>query len=124
MAEVRVLLVEPEESIAVALDSYFRSRDLVVDWVRSAGEAEARLLVGAYGVLITDLRLGTSRQPEGLALLAYARAQTPSTKAIVLTAYISPAQEQLARQGGADVVLRRPVTLNQLAQTILDLANH
>ncbi len=108
----------------MALASYFRSHDLVVDWVRSAGEAEALLLDGAYGVLITDLRLGASRQPEGLGLLAYAHEQTPSTKAIILTAYISPEQEQLARERGAHAVLRRPVTLSGLVQTVLDLASH
>jgi DNA-binding response OmpR family regulator len=117
----RILIVDDEESIVFAMKRYFTAGGFQVDSARELEEAEALLVNARYGALIADLRLTGVHGAEGLDIIGYAHQHSPWTRTILLTAYGSPELEAEARSRGADVVLRKPQALPDLAQVIVAL---
>jgi ActR/RegA family two-component response regulator len=72
-------------------------------------------------VIIQDLRLGTTRDPQGLDIVKLAHRRCPETRIIIFTAYGSAEIEGEAIRCGADVFLRKPKPLSQVAQVVKGL---
>ena len=114
----RLLIVDDEESICFSMSEYFSLHGFKVDTATEVEEAEKLLEVQQYKVIIQDLRLGTTRNSDGLEMIRMVRDQNPQAKIIVLTSYGSAEVEDEAKRCGADVFLRKPKPLSQVAQVV------
>ena len=117
----RLLVVDDEESICFSMSEYFSLHGFKVDTARDLEEAEELIETTAYEVVIQDLRLGMTRNPDGLDIIRRIQERNPSTRIIILTAYGSTEMEDEARRCGADAFLRKPKPLSQVAQVIQGL---
>ena len=117
----RLLIVDDEESICFSMSEYFSLHGFNVDTARETEEAEKLVESTEYRVIIQDLRLGTTRDPDGLNIIRLAHKRYPETRIIVLTAYGSTEMEDEARRCGADAFLRKPKPLSQVAQVVQGL---
>ena len=117
----RLLVIDDEESICFSMSEYFSLHGFKVDTARDLEEAEELIETTNYEVVIQDLRLGTTRDPDGLEMIKRIQEKNPATRIIVLTAYGSTDMEDEARRHGADAFLRKPKPLSQVAQVIQGL---
>ena len=119
----RVLVVEDEQSIRLAMCEYLEHRGFRVDCASSPAEADA-LLVGpaAYDVVIADLRLSPADAAGGLRLLRRVRERHPATRTVLLTAYGSPEVEAEARRLGVDALFAKSHRLEEVASLVRSLA--
>ena len=117
----RLLVVDDEESICFSMSEYFSLQGYKVDTARELDEAEKLIQTTDYRVVIQDLRLGTTRNPDGLDIIKQVHERNPLTRIIVLTAYGSAEMEDEARRRGADAFLRKPKPLSQVAQVVQGL---
>ena len=117
----RLLVVDDEESICFSMSEYFSLHGYRVDTARELEEAEKLIEATEYKAVIQDLRLTTTRNPDGLDIIRMIRSQNPQTRIIVLTAYGSSEMEDEARRCGADAFLRKPKPLSQVAQVVQGL---
>ena len=117
----RLLVVDDEESICFSMSEYFSLHGYKVDTARDLDEAEELIETTIYEVVIQDLRLGMTRNPDGLDVIRRIQERNPATRIIVLTAYGSAEMEDEARRCGADAFLRKPKPLSQVAQVIQGL---
>ena len=117
----RLLVVDDEASICFSMSEYFSLHGFKVDTATEIDEAEKLVESTEYRVIIQDLRLGTTRNPDGLNIIKMAHERNPQTRIIVLTAYGSTEMEDEARRFGADAFLRKPKPLSQVAQVVQGL---
>jgi len=117
----RLLVVDDEESICFSMSEYFSLHGYKVDTAREMDEAEKLIESTDYRVVIQDLRLGATRNPDGLDIIKRIHSRNPNTRIVVLTAYGSAEMEDEARRCGADAFLRKPKPLSQVAQVIQGL---
>jgi len=112
----RILIVDDEEPILLALREYFVPLQYEVDCARELEEAEALLSHVHYALLIADLRLSGSQGNEGLELIRFVRERSPWTRIVVLTGYGSAEIESEAVGRGVDAFLQKPMPLADLAE--------
>jgi DNA-binding NtrC family response regulator len=117
----RLLVVDDEESICFSMSEYFSHHGYKVETARDLDEAERLIESSDFKVIIQDLRLGATRNPDGLDLIRRAHQRNPDTRIIVLTAYGSAEMEDEARRQGASAFLRKPKPLSQVAQVVQGL---
>jgi DNA-binding NtrC family response regulator len=117
----RLLIIDDEESICFSMSEYFSLHGFKVDTARDFDEADKLIDTIEYRVVIQDLRLGTTRNPDGLEIIKHIHDRNPLTRIIVLTAYGSAEMEDEARRRGADAFLRKPKPLSQVAQVVQGL---
>lgn len=116
-----LLVVDDEESICFSMREYFSQHGYEVDTAREMEEAEGLIKDRDYKVIIQDLRLGPTRQPDGIEIIKLVHKRNPETRIVVLTSYGSPEAEAEARRAGADAFLRKPKPLSQVAQVVQGL---
>jgi DNA-binding NtrC family response regulator len=114
----RLLVVDDEKSICFALSEYFALQGFNVDTAGELGEAVELVNGTNYEVIIQDLRLGATRELDGLYIVKLAHERHPETRIIVLTAFGSAGIENEALRCGASAFLRKPRPLSQLAQVV------
>jgi len=119
--KARILVVDDEESILLAIREYFAPLRYEVDCARELEEAEALLSHIRYGLLIADMRLTGIHGNEGLELIRFVRERSPWTRIVVLTGYGSPEMESEALDRGVDAFLQKPVPLAELAEIVAAL---
>ncbi len=117
----RLLVVEDQPSIRLALCEYLEHQGFRVDGASSAAEAEAFLGRGADELVIADLRLSASDAAGGLRLLRRVREHRPSVRTVLLTAYGSPEVEAEARRVGVDALLAKSHGLEAVATRVQEL---
>ena len=113
-----LLVVDDEESICFSMSEYFTQHGFKVDTAREMEEAEGLIKETEYRVIIQDLRLGLTRQPDGIEIIKLVHKRNPDTRIVVLTSYGSPETEAEARRAGADAFLRKPKPLSHVAQVV------
>jgi DNA-binding NtrC family response regulator len=113
-----LLVVDDEESICFSMSEYFTQHGFKVDTAREMEEAEVLIKETEYRVIIQDLRLGLTRQPDGIEIIKLVHKRNPDTRIVVLTSYGSPETEAEARRAGADAFLRKPKPLSHVAQVV------
>jgi CheY-like chemotaxis protein len=119
----RLLVVDDEQSIRLAMCEYLEHRGYRVDCASSSAEAEALLLgPDAYHLVIADLRLSAADAAGGLRLLRRVRERHPSSRTVLLTAYGSREVEAEARRLGIDAVFAKSHGLEEVASLVQSLA--
>ncbi len=117
----RILLVDNEESILIAVKRYFVRLGFDVDCARELEEAEALATYIEYDLAIVDLSLREHGGTEGLEVLRFVHRYRPQTRTILLTAHGSPTIEREAVRRGCDAFIHKPKPLPELAQIARDL---
>jgi DNA-binding NtrC family response regulator len=115
-----MLIVDDEDRILFALQSYFTACGYGVDAAQSLSQAYELIKATRYAVVITDLRMGAD-QNAGLEVVKAVHDGSPSTRVVVLTAYGNAEVERAARTYGADAFLSKPIPLGEVATTIRGL---
>ena len=117
----RLLIVDDEEAIRFSMHEYFTHHGFSVETAEEVEQAERVIKAGKFEVIIQDLRLGTTKEPDGLTIIRLAHEYCPETRIVVLTAYGSNEVEIEAKASGADAFLRKPQPLSQVAQVVRGL---
>ena len=119
----RILVVEDEPSILLAITDYLGKLGYEVEGVSEMKTAERFLSENRYAAVISDLRLSGTGTNEGLELAQIVHQQFPATEMILLSAYGSPAVEEEARARGVAAFLHKPKPLAELAQIIYSVVS-
>ena len=114
-APVRVLVVDDEETIRLALGRFLRARGYEVHAVASGQDALEAITPGAYALMLCDVRMpGLS----GLDVVPQARALDPDLAIVMLSAVNDAPTARAALTQGAVDYLVKPVELAVLLQSV------
>jgi DNA-binding NtrC family response regulator len=102
----RVLLVEDEKAIRLALSGLLRRESYAVDQAETGSEALARLEAGEYDLVLTDLALGPG--PTGMDVLRRAKELQPETPVVMITAHGNEKIAVEAMKCGAEDYVPKP----------------
>jgi DNA-binding NtrC family response regulator len=102
----RVLVVEDERAIQLALAGLLRRLGHQVEQAHSAEEAIAKLSEGAYDLVVTDLALGGNAT--GMDVLQAAKAARRETAVVMITAHGSEKIAVEAMKAGAEDYVPKP----------------
>ena len=106
MSPGRVLVVEDEAGIRLALTSLLRREGYEVLQSKSGDEALARLEVEAFDFVLTDLALGSGAS--GLDVLRSCRERQPETPVVMITAHGNEKIAVEAMKLGAEDYVPKP----------------
>jgi len=107
----RILVVDDERAIGIAIQRLLGARGHEVDAVHSGKEALARLAEQAYHLVITDLSLlGVS----GMDVLRWVREHAPETAVVMITAFGSEKIAVEAMKLGAADYIPKPFDNDEL----------
>lgn len=110
-APISVLVVDDSPDILALLQGLLESRDHVVETAASGHAALALLEEHVYDLVVTDLKMGG---PDGLAVLAKAKATSPGTTVVIMTGYASLDTALEAIRGGAYDYITKPFGLDEI----------
>lgn len=114
----RILIVDDEAEIAVAVRDYMLNFGYGVTTAGELEEAKALLSVDRFDLVIADVLLTPLSGNEGLEIIAFIRERCPATKIVAFTSVTSEAVATEIRRLGADALLYKPVTLGRIADTV------
>ena len=102
----RILVVEDERAIQIALSGLLGRAGYDVDVAGSGDEALAKLDEGPFDLVLTDLALG--RGPSGMDVLRASKKQRPETVVVMITAHGSEKIAVEAMKAGAEDYVPKP----------------
>lgn len=117
----RILIVDDEELIVVAMRKYFEGLGYVVDAAHELEEAQALLAYRSYDLVIADLRLTGIGGVEGLQIVSDIHQRAAHTRVILLSAYGTPEIERESYNRGADAFLHKPKAMMEIASVAMNL---
>lgn len=117
----RILIIDDEQAILMALHTYLAGRGYVVDEAQDLETAESLVVANEYDAVLTDLRLTGRAGTEGLEIIRFVRENLPRARTILLTAYGSPAVEAEATALGVDLYVQKPIALSKLEALIREV---
>lgn len=120
----RILIVDDEELIVMAMRKYFQGLGYAVDAAHELEEAQALLANYTYDLVIADLRLTGIGGVEGLQIVADVHQRCPHTRVILLSAFGTPEIERESFNRGADVFLQKPKAMMEIATVARTLLEH
>ena len=107
----RLLIVDDEHGILVALKGLFRKEGYEVETAESGEEALAKVKAGLFHVIITDLSM---KGMSGLDLLRAVRQMDPGCAVLMITAYGTQRIAVEAMKAGAEDYLPKPFDNDEL----------
>jgi len=115
----RILVVEDEGTLRQNIVRYLSRAGHSACGVETGGAAIAELRARSFDIVITDLRLPDI---DGLAVLDHARASSPETATLIMTAYASvDSAVEALRRGAHDYVLK-PLSLADIGRKVQHMA--
>jgi len=117
----RILLVDDEELIVLAMRKYFEGLGYAVHSAHELEEAQALLANYQYDLVIADLRLTGIGGVEGLSIVSDVHQKCANTRVILLSAYGTPDVERDAYNRGVDAFLHKPKAMMEIAQVASSL---
>jgi DNA-binding response OmpR family regulator len=114
-APERILIVDDEDLIVLAMRRYFERLGYVVDSALALDEAQALLAANRYDLVIADLRLTGVGGVEGLEIVSDAHRSSATTRVVLLSAYGTPEVERESYNRGADAFLHKPKAMMEIA---------
>jgi len=115
-AQERILIVDDEDLIVLAMRKYFEGLGYAVDSAYELEEAQALLANYHYDLVIADLRLTGIGGVEGLQIVADVHQRCAKTRVILLSAFGTPEIERESYNRGADAFLHKPKAMMEIAQ--------
>ena len=116
----RLLIVDDQATILFAMREYFTAFGHAVDCAPTLADAIQLLSTHAYDAVVADLCLTGNECRQGLQVVGFARARSPRTRVMLLSAYVSDELEREAVAMGASVVLRKPQPMAEIARALVD----
>ena len=116
VAEPRVLLLEDDPILGGLFERCLLRRGCQVRRFTRAEEAEAALLEGVAGALVTDFYLPGNLN--GIDLLQRMRARGDDRPAVVITGSRDPEDARAARAAGARALLHKPFSMQALLDAV------
>lgn len=110
-----ILLVDDDDELRSTLAHQLRESGFEVTPAADADTALELLRKEPRDVLLTDLRMAGT---DGIDLIASAAKVTPQTRAVLMSAFATARDQQLATRMGAVSVLNKPFTLHELREAI------
>lgn len=110
----RILLVDDELRILLTLKAVLEMHGFDVDTAASAREGADKLAEGPYHMVITDMKMETSRA--GYDVILAAKIQPYNPAIAILTAYAELGADW--RTNGADSLLVKPIGINDLLRQV------
>lgn len=104
----RLLLVDDDDLIAVALQDYLALRGCAVDTTHDYDAAKSMIGAREYAVAITDVVTTGAGMDAGTAFLSWLRETSPRTAVIVLTGYRTAWLERFTRNLGITHCFDKP----------------
>ena len=120
----RILIVDDEELIVLAMRKYFEGLGYSVDSAHELEEAQALLAARRYDLVIADLRLTGIGGVEGLQIVTDIHQRWSDTRVILLSAYGTPEIERESYNRGADAFLHKPKSMMEIASVAISLMEH
>ena len=117
----RILIVDDEELIVVAMRRYFEGLGYTIDSAHELEEAQALLARRRYDLVICDLRLTGIGGVEGLQIVSDIHQRSADTRVILLSAYGTPEIERESYNRGADAFLHKPKSMMEIANVAVNL---
>ena len=117
----RILIVDDEELIVLAMRKYFEGLGYSVDAAHELEEAQALLANRPYDLVIADLRLTGIGGVEGLQIVSDIHQRCADTRVILLSAYGTPEIERESYNRGADAFLHKPKSMMEIANVAVTL---
>lgn len=117
----RILIVDDEELIVLAMRRYFEGLGYLVDSAHELEEAQALLANRGYDLVIADLRLTGIGGVEGLQIVADVHQRCVNTRVILLSAFGTPEIERESYNRGADAFLHKPKAMMEIANVAMNL---
>jgi DNA-binding NtrC family response regulator len=106
MSEPRILIVEDEAAIRLALTGLLKREGYVVEQAGDGSEALRRLADERFDFVLTDLALGPG--PSGMEVLAKAKEREPELPVVMITAHGNEKIAVEAMKRGADDYVPKP----------------
>ncbi|MBF0185074.1 MAG: response regulator transcription factor [Magnetococcales bacterium] len=113
--EVRILVVEDEQSLREDLQDYLTAKNFLVDAAATVAETQQLLDSSRYDAVILDIGLPDG---DGLQLLPQIRSQHPHCGTLILTAQGTPESRIRGLQEGGDAYLVKRATLREIEATL------
>ena len=120
MSEIRVLVVDDEETFLMGIRRILDGPELIVETAENFNDAIALINEQDFNFVITDLRLTDAINTEGLDILKHIRQRRPGTKVIILTGYGNTGTMEKAYSMGASLYLEKPVSGNLLRSILVN----
>ena len=114
-APERILIVDDEDLIVLAMRRYFEGLGYSVDSAYELEEAQALLSAYRYDLVIADLRLTGIGGVEGLQIVTDVHRHCADTRVILLSAFGTPEIERESYNRGADAFLHKPKAMMEIA---------
>ncbi len=121
MRQERILIVDDEELIVIAMRKYFEGMGYTVDAAHELEEAQALLAHRTYDLVICDLRLTGIGGVEGLQIVSDVHQRCANTRVILLSAFGTPEIERESYNRGADAFLHKPKAMMEIANVAMNL---
>jgi len=113
--DMRLLVVEDDQTLAAALSEGLRARGFAIDRAESLGKASELLGLNPYDLIVLDLTLPDE---DGLTLVRLLRDDQSSLPILVLTARGGIADRVTGLNAGADDYLQKPFAFPELVARI------
>jgi two-component system response regulator AtoC len=108
---LRILVVEDEPDLRTAVAEGLREAGHAVELAADGAEGLAHITSSVFDVVVTDVNLP---KLDGVSLLKRARAESPATSVVLVTAFGEVAQAVAALKEGAYDYLTKPFELDEL----------
>jgi DNA-binding NtrC family response regulator len=102
----RVLIVEDEPAIQLALSGLLRRQGYEVEQARTGDEAIEKVRAGAFDLVLTDIALGEG--PSGMDVLRASKETRPEAPVVMITAHGSEKLAVEAMKAGAEDYVPKP----------------
>jgi response regulator RpfG family c-di-GMP phosphodiesterase len=120
-AATRVLVVDDDPTLRMALDAGLRSEGFAVDTAPDAAGAYRRAAEGRPDVVLLDWWLGTGDR--GAVACARLREMHPAARVVMYTGVDDPRDRQAAFDAGAVAFIQKGIPLEELAHRLRSLAD-
>ena len=111
----KILLVDDEKEYVQTLSDRLKTRDIGTSIVYNGEEALAFIQRDQPDVMILDLQMPGIN---GIEVLRQVKRDSPEVEVIILTGHGSEREQELAEELGAFAYLTKPVSINDLTQTM------
>lgn len=120
MSTCKVLIVDDDKESRDLLSEILEANGYAVGAVGDGVAARQTLAQdGGIQIIIADIRMP---KETGLQLLRHLRQQKSQHGIVLMSSFISGAEEKLARELGAQVLLEKPFRIAELLQVVGELA--
>jgi CheY-like chemotaxis protein len=118
LSAIRVLVVDDEVNLRFAIERGLRKAGHHADSASTVRQAIERLRSQPYDTVVTDLRMPGG---DGLELIQWLGSYSPSTKILVISAYITPEFRKEYGNQATIGILEKPVELAKLIELVEQL---